>query len=81
MGEKRYILLRPDEDGNPITWVDSEELDDIKGLIEDYNIKRFLTDVPRNPDPNYWVDGDALLLEVKVRRVVAVTVVEKYEIR
>jgi hypothetical protein len=81
MSEKRYILLRPDEDGNPVTWVQEKELSDLALFKDEWMIERFLEDVPKNPDPSYWKDGDAMLLEVTIKKVVPVTVVEKYEIR
>ena len=81
MGEKRYLLLQGDEDGRQVHWVDSEELDDIKGFMEENRIREFFDDVPEERDPNCWGVDKALLLEVTVKRVVAVTVVEKYEIR
>jgi hypothetical protein len=66
---KRYVLVKSDEDGNPMSWIQAGDLDDIVQLMEDYGIKRFMDDVPNDTDPNYWARGDALLLEVRVLRV------------
>lgn len=77
-----YILLQPDEDGNPVTWVETPELEDIKHFMEDYGITEFITDFPDGEkDPNYWGEGQAMLLSVNVKRVVPVEVATKFEIQ
>lgn len=77
----KYILIQPDEDGNPITWLDDNEVEDLIQLKEDYGVKEFLTKLPENKDPNYWEEGQVLLLEVEIKKVVPVKVVEKYELK
>ena len=82
----KYILLQPDEDGNPAHWINKEELDDIKQFMEDYGIEEFLSDFPaedgeKEKDPQYWKDGQAMLLEVKIKKVVPVKIVKRYEIK
>ncbi len=79
---KKYILLHPDEDSNIVTWIGESELKDIIGFKEDYGVERFIDSFPDgNSDPQYWGDGDAMLLEVTIKKVVPVKVVEKYEIK
>ena len=78
---KKYILIQPDEDGNPITWLQSEELENIHDFMIDYGIKKFLDHLPAEQDPQYWEDGEAMLLEVEIKQIVPVKVVEKYEIK
>lgn len=88
MNVKRYLLIQGDEDGNPLRWLSVREVDDIPTLMEDHGIKHFVDDVPteqigslaRAIDPNYWPEGQALLLEVKVVRVKPVEVVTSYAI-
>lgn len=65
----RYALIKGDEDGNPVSWLDASEVEDIAALMENYSISRFMDDVPEEPNPNYWTDGEALLLEVRVLKV------------
>ncbi len=78
---KRYILIQPDEDGNPIRWLSEAEVKDIKQLMEDYGVDKFITSVPEPSDPNYWDERTAMLLEVEIKDVVPVKVVEQYEIK
>ena len=77
---KKYILIQPNEDGNPIYWLEDKEIEDIMELKEDYGIKRFLEKVPENSNPNDWEEGDALLLEVEIKVPKPVKIVEKYEL-
>lgn len=77
---KRYILIHPSEDGTPISWLDGDEIKDITQLKEDYGIENFLEDLTEGEDPNTWPEGTAMLLEVQIKRIVPVKVVEKYEI-
>ncbi len=79
------MLLQPDEDGNIVRWVGREEVKNIKQLMEDYGIEEFLSDFPdgdmrKERDPQRWEDGQAMLLEVEIKKVVPVKVVEKYAI-
>jgi hypothetical protein len=65
----RYMLIRPDEDGNPIRWLDDTQLQE---LLDDptgsYGVKAFLGgDEPdAYGDPNYWSRGIGLLVRVEV---------------
>lgn len=77
---KNYLLLIPDEDGNPIRLLGDEEIKDISQLKEEFGIKEFLDDWPETIDPNYWGDGVAMLLKVKVLKVKPKKVVEKWTI-
>jgi hypothetical protein len=62
----KYVLVQPSEDG-PITFLES--LDDVLDDPGGFGIDTFLTEVPDNQDPNYWEEGDALLLSVEVVKV------------
>jgi hypothetical protein len=65
----RYMLIRPDEDGNPIRWLDEIALQEVLDDPAAYGIKAFLakTDMPDvYGDPNYWSPGIGLLLRVEV---------------
>jgi hypothetical protein len=73
----KYILIQPDEDGNPITWLSDEETRDITKLMEDYEIQEWVSDMS---DPNYWGDGKAMLLKVKVANPKPVKVIDKWEL-
>lgn len=74
-----YLLIQPDEDGNPLRWITQEQVQDIKQLMEDYGISNWLYDDPIT-DPNYWGEGNAMLLSVNVLKIIPVETVTKYEI-
>lgn len=76
----RYALIKGDEDGNPICWLDDGEVADIAALMKNYSVKQFMDDVPDQADPNYWSDGEALLLEVRVLKVRPKEVVTSWQI-
>ena len=59
-----YALIKPDEDGNPVRFLTSVE--DLLKIPGDYGIEKFLSKLPENTDPNYWRDGDVLLLKVEI---------------
>lgn len=63
-----YLLVRPNEDGNPNIWLNEKSL---QGLLDDptaYGIKAFLGEEEPDlyGDPNYWSRGIGLLLRVEV---------------
>jgi len=74
------MLIHPDEDGNIVSWIESEELKDIKQFMEDYGIEKFLDGFAVKTDPQYWGEGKAMLLEYEIKKVKPIVVVEKYEI-
>lgn len=76
----KYLLIQPDEDGNPITVLDAEETKDINQFKKDYGIEKFLDDWPEETDPNYWNEGEALLLEARVVKVKPVKIIEGWEL-
>lgn len=80
--EKHYVIVKVDEDGNPLSWITPDHLEDISELMEDYGITRFMDSLPdeRDRDPSYWHDGQALLLEVRVLRVRPKEVVQSWTI-
>lgn len=61
----QYMLIRPDEDGDPIRWLTQGDLTDLlKDPMGTYGVLRFLDAYPG--DPNYWDNDSALLVEVKI---------------
>lgn len=75
-----YILIHPDEDGNTVSFIPREELNDVKKFLENYGIKELFTEIPNEKDPQYWDENSALLIEFSVKKIKAIKVVEKYEI-
>lgn len=71
----RYILLRPNEDGNPVWWLDQHDLEELLGDAEGYT---FLALDHPEPDTNYWPEGSAMLLKIEV--VVPVPVTSKWRL-
>lgn len=69
-----YILIRADEDGNPIRWLDQDALAGLLADPSEAGIERFLDGLPINGDfgastkndPGYWGDHVGLLLKVEV---------------
>jgi hypothetical protein len=76
----KYILVHPDEDGNTTTFIESSEVEDIKMFMENYGIDELLDKIPDNKDPQYWEEGKAMLLEIEIKKIKPVKIVEKYEI-
>lgn len=60
------MLIQPDEDGNPVRFLDQQKLDNLLANPADYGIKRFLPEIPTDMDTNYWLDGTALLVSVEL---------------
>lgn len=75
----KWLLIQPDEDGNPCSWLNEREL---ATLLADprgtFGVRTFLDRVPDETDPNYWPEGSALLLSVAV--VVPRPVTTAYEL-
>ena len=63
---KRWLILVPDEDGNPTRWLSHQDLERMLAVVADHGIREFLSEVPAQADPNYWPDGSALLLQVEI---------------
>ena len=79
MGEYTYLLIRGDEDGKPVTFLDAKGL---KHLLEDpgyYGVAKFITreELETDPkafsnsisefeDPGYWKDDVALLVKLEI---------------
>lgn len=72
-----HLLIRADEDGNSITELTTATLIDLLNDPQSWGISYFasLEDIPAsgfgspsaaNWDTNYWPEGMALLLEVKI---------------
>lgn len=64
---ERWLLLRANEEGNPISWLKPERL---RELLADpggsYGIDRFLGPDDVAIDPNYWPSDVGILLKVEV---------------
>ena len=60
-----YILIQANEDGEPITWLSRDEVNDMLKNPEDYGVKRFIKSAVQD-DPNYWKEGDSMLLKVEI---------------
>lgn len=62
-----YILIRSDEDGNPVTLLGEDPNGFLANPLE-YGIKRFedSTFLHQEPDANYWPDDVGVLLKVEV---------------
>lgn len=70
-----WLLVKPDEDGNPNIWLDSDQLNELMSdPVGTYGVHRFLTweEVSRiGTDANYWPDGSALLVRATPQEVVS----------
>ena len=67
-----YALIKADEDGNPLYIVD--DINEVLDSPEDYGIERFLDEWPEEKDPQYWTEGNALLVKIEILKPkVAVT--------
>lgn len=77
---KQYLLIQPYKKSDSLKWLKEEDLSDINQLMRDRNIEKFLNELPKEPDPFYWEEGDAILLEVKILKVKPVEIVEKWKI-
>lgn len=77
----RWLLVKGDEDGNPITWLDEDDLERLLGNPEEeHGVTRFLAEVPELLDPNYWPDGYAVLLKAEIVVPKPVEVVKKWSV-
>lgn len=66
MPEKRWALIKASEDGNPITWLDSDDLDDVLTNPSDWGVVNFAHPDLLADDPNYWPAKTAVLLRYEV---------------
>ena len=65
-----YILIQPDENGNPIMFLhNEEELERFLSEPGEYGVEEFLDSIPNNEDPNYWKTGTAVLAEIKILKL------------
>lgn len=62
---KKYLLIQSNKGGEPCTFLD--DIQDVLDNAEDYGIAKFLDSIP-DRDPNYWEEGEALLLEIAILR-------------
>jgi hypothetical protein len=75
--KKKYLLVQPNEDGNPLSFLDEQQLQRILDNPESYGITDFRNQLPLNEDPNYWEDGTALLLKFEVLKPMIVATAYK----
>jgi hypothetical protein len=61
---KPWLLIRPDEDGNPCRWLDDNDVRELLANPRDHGVETFLTEPP-DRGPNYWPDGSVLRLKVE----------------
>lgn len=68
MNDLKWALLRPDEDGNPVKWLNGErELRDMLANPQAWGISEFVhIDDMDVKDPAYWKTGQAMLMRVEV---------------
>lgn len=57
-----YALIRGNEDGNPVRWLNPAELADLLARPEDWGVAEFGDLEGLGPDPNYWPDRVAVLI-------------------
>lgn len=73
----RFALIQGDEDGNPIRYLDDTELSDINQLMQDYGVTEW---VDKHDDPNYWDEGEAMLVRITCINPVPKKVVSEWEV-
>jgi hypothetical protein len=76
----QWILIKGSEEGNPIGWLDEN---DLESLLEDptsNGVTRFLAEVPEREDPNYWPEGHAVLLKAEIVVPRPVEVIKKWSV-
>ena len=87
-GNQMYALLRGDEDGRVFRPLSDENDGMVSELLEnpeDFGVNKFMTEEDLKEgwekwDPQYWGEGNAMLIEFKVCRVVDKETVVKREI-
>ena len=72
----QYIVLRPNEDGSPIVLIG--DINEFLSNPIDHGVSSFLKVWPKEPNPQYWSYGSALLLKVEI--VVPKEVVTAYKL-
>ena len=60
----KYLLLQPDEDGNPSHFINN--IDELLDSPFNFAVDKFLDEIPENDNPQCWKPGEALLLKVEV---------------
>ncbi len=66
--EKRWVLMKPDENGNPLQWLSETELAELLADPTAWGVDLFLhlDDMRGGTDPNYWSHGTGVLLRVEI---------------
>jgi hypothetical protein len=66
MAAERWMLIRGSEEGNPITWLDDTDLEDLLDNPEDWRVASFADHVGLPDDPNYWSSKVGVLVRYEV---------------
>ena len=61
-----WMVLRPNEDGNPIKLLNPVELMNLLNRPAEHRVKQFYDLSELDADHNYWPEGAAVLLKVEV---------------
>lgn len=61
-----YLLIKPSEDGDPITELVPDRLQNLLDHPEQWNVREWLSDAAHSWDTNYWRDGVAVLLKAEI---------------
>ena len=62
-----YILIAPDEDGNPVRYLTEKELKEYLQKITEYKDETiFLDKLPKETDANYWKENQVLLIKGEI---------------
>lgn len=63
----QYALIDASDDGTRFRILTDAELGELLNNPTDWGVERFVTPATReNEDPNYWPDGDAMLVKFDV---------------
>lgn len=74
-GRTGYLLIKPSEEGNPLSWLPPHMLRTFLDDPTEFGVEQFIAQLPSrglaggdtlDPDPNYWKGKIGLLLKVQV---------------
>lgn len=74
----KYAIIRPSEDGDPVCYLSDDELEDINDLMDGYSIKEWVEDYS---DPNYWEEGNGMLVKIQCINPIPVKEVTAWKIQ
>lgn len=61
-----WILVQASEDGNPVSYLTTRDVEELLQDPQAYGVKKFLAELPQETDPNYWQEGEALLFHAEL---------------